>query len=191
MPAAEPTLRGTSSVLFLLSYWVQNVTNRDPFQPDQFESDPAYARHWANLNILTHLIDHKDGNVGNLLISTDPENPRVFAVDNDVAFASATSDRGAPWSRLHVDRLPASTVERLRGLTEQDLRETLGVVAEFVIVDGHLRPSTPGVNRHSRQGVRIGDGHIQLGLTEREIRDVAGRLRALLRRIDRGRIGSF
>jgi hypothetical protein len=191
MPAAEPTLRGTSSVLFLLSYWVQNVTTRDPFRPDRFESDPAYARHWANLNILTHLIDHKDGNVGNLLISTDPENPRVFAVDNDVAFASAASDRGAPWARLQVDRLPGRTVERLRGLTEQDLKDTLGVVAEFVIVDGHLWPSAPGGNLHPRQGVRIGDGHVQLGLTEREIRDVARRLQALLRRIDRGRIELF
>jgi hypothetical protein len=191
MPAAEPTLRGTSSVLFLLAYWLQNVTNRDPFQAERFESDPAYAHHWANLNILTHLIDHKDGNVGNLLISTDPGNPRVFAVDNDVAFASAASDRGAPWRRLHVDRLPARTVERLRGLTEQDLKDTLGVVAEFVIVDGHLRPSAPGGNLNPRQGVRIRDGLVQLGLTEREIRDIDRRLQALLRRIERGRIVLF
>lgn len=33
---ATPTLRNTSSVLFLLSYWLADVTKRDPWDPARF-----------------------------------------------------------------------------------------------------------------------------------------------------------
>lgn len=190
-PASRPTIRGTSSVLFLLSYWVQSVTNRDPFDEARFERDSLYARHWGNVNVFTHLIDHKDANLGNLLVSVEATNPRVFAVDNDVAFRSRESDRGTDWRRLHVDRLPHATVERLRGVTRQDLDAALGVVAEFEIRDGYLHPAEPGENLDPDRGLRKTDDRVQFGLTAREIQDIERRIERLLERVDEGSIETF
>jgi hypothetical protein len=184
----QPTLRGTRSVLFLLSFWLEHVTNRDPFDPARFEADERYALHWGNLNILTHLVDHKDSNLGNLLISVDPANPRVFAVDNDVAFRSRVSDVGTEWQRLHVRRLPQHTIERLRTITMDDLTRTLGVLAEFDVVEGLLLATAPGENLNPGRGVRRTGERVQFGLTTTEISDVQRRLAALLRDVDRGRI---
>lgn len=188
-----PTVRGTQSVLFLLSYWIQNlaVDTVDPFDRDLFDRDQAYARHFANANLLTHLIDHKDGNHGNMLVSMNAENRRVFAVDNDVAFRSRISDRGDRWRRLEVDRLPASTVERLRALTREDLERELGVVAEFEVVDGYLRPVELGPNLGANRGLRIRDGRVQFGLTRAEVGDLERRIERLVRDVDRGRIATF
>jgi hypothetical protein len=191
VPTARPTLRGTNSRLVLVTFWVQNVTNRDPWDPVRFQGDTRYQRHWANLNILTHLIDHKDGNVGNLLISTVPDSPRVFAVDNDVAFASLDSDQGTPWRRLHVTRLPAQTVLRLRGIKRTDLEAHLAVLAEFEIVDGQLQATEPGPNLNPHRGVRRTSHRVQFGLTSREIRDLEARINRLLSQVDRGRIQTF
>jgi hypothetical protein len=189
----HPTIRGTRSVLFLLSYWIQNlsVDTVDPYRPEMFELNPSYHRHFANANLFTHLIDHKDGNHGNLLISRDGLNMRVFAVDNDVAFRSQTSDRGDRWRELLVDQLPAATVERLRGITRERLEAELGVLAEFQIVDEHLVPVEPGPNASRRRGVRTGDGRVQFGLTQGEIGDLERRIRNVLRDVDRGRIRVF
>ena len=186
-----PTIQGTNSFIFILSFWVQDVTNTDPFDPVRFERDEAYVRAWGNVNLLTHLIDHKDSNSGNLLISTDPDHPRIFAVDNDVAWRSQSSSVGDQWRRLLVNRLPADAVERLRQVTTEDLEATLGVVAEFAIVDGHLEPVAPGANLSPNRGVRVTEDRVQFGLTAREIRDTENRIRNLLRDVDRGRIQTF
>jgi hypothetical protein len=189
----HPTIRRTRSVLFLLSYWIHNLTvdTVDPFEPGMFELNPTYHRHFANANLLTHLIDHKDGNHGNLLVSRDGLNMRVFAVDNDVAFRSQISDRGDRWRQLLVDQLPAATVERLRGITRDRLEAELAVLAEFQIVDEYLEPVEPGPNAGPRRGVRVGDGRVQFGLTQGEINDLDRRIRSLLRDVDRGRIRVF
>jgi hypothetical protein len=189
----NPTIRGTRSVLFLLSYWIHNlwVDTVDPFQSSMFELNPTYRRHFANANLLTHLIDHKDGNHGNLLVSRDGLNMRVFAVDNDVAFRSQISDRGDRWRQLLVDQLPAATVERLRGITRDQLDAELAVLAEFQIVGEYLEPVEPGPNAGSRRGVRVGEGRVQFGLTQGEINDLDRRIRSLLRNVDRGRIRVF
>jgi hypothetical protein len=191
--ASQPTIRGTSSVLFLLSYWIQNlaVDTVDPFDPTLFDLDETYAWHFANANILTHLIDHKDGNHGNVLVSMDHENRRVFAVDNDVAFSSRVSDQGDRWRHLQVERLPAATIDRLREVTREDLERKVAVVAEFEIVDGYLHPVEPGENLSPRRGVRVTADRVQFGLTPREIRDVERNIQRLLRDVDRGRIATF
>jgi hypothetical protein len=152
--ARNPTIRGTESMLFLLSYWIENlaVDTVDPFDADLFDWDDSYAYHFANANILTHLIDHRDGNHGNVIVSMDPMNRRVFAVDNDVAFRSQASDLGDRWRQLQVEALPEKTVERLRQITRADLERELGVVAEFQIVDGHLVPAEPGPNLRANRG---------------------------------------
>jgi hypothetical protein len=182
------TIRGTNSVLFMLSYWLQNVTNRDPWDPERFAADPRYARHWGNLNILTHLIDHKDANIGNLLVSRQADDPRVFAVDNDVAFGSEVSDVGDTWRRLQVDRLPQRTLERLREISRQDLDRELGVVAEFEVADGLLIAVQPGANLSPRNAVRRAGNRIQFGLTSAEIGGVMRRIDRLLLQAERGRI---
>jgi hypothetical protein len=186
---APPTLRGSGAVVFLLSYWLSDVTPREPWSPERFADDPRYARHWANLNILTHIIDHKDSNLGNLLISKYEADPRVFAVDNDVAFASRVSDLGSEWRELLVDRLPRATIERLRKLTLADLERELGVVAEFQLVNGRLElVDNAGGNAAPRRGVLSSRGRVQFGLTEREIAATMGRIDALLARVDQGEL---
>ena len=189
----EPTIRGTRSVLFVLSYWLQNraVDTVDPFDEATLGWNPSYAWHWGNANVLTHLIDHKDSNHGNVLVSMDGSNTRVFAVDNDVAFGSRPSDRGNRWSRILVDRLPDTTVERLRTLTREELQDALGVVAQFRIVAGYLDPMEPGENLNPGRGLRVTDEYVQFGLTQNEIRDVHRRIEGLLRRVDRGEITTF
>jgi hypothetical protein len=189
--ASQPTLPRTNSVLYLLSYWVQNVTNRDPFQADRFERDTVYARHWGNANLFTYLINHRDANLGNILVSIEDVNPRVFAVDNDVAFRSRVSDQGDTWRRLHVDRLPHATIERLRAVTRDALDRALGVVAEFAIVDGHLVPAEPGPNLDPARGLRTTAERVQFGLTSAEIGDIEGRIRRILEQVDRGRLRTF
>jgi hypothetical protein len=186
--AAPATLRDTSSVLFLLSYWLADVTNRDPWDRARFDADPRYAHHWGNVNILTHLIEHKDANLGNLLISVNPESPRVFSIDNDVAFNSDASDRGDQWRHLQVDRLPQRTIERLRALTRETLDTELGVLAEFQVANGILVPVEPGKNLGPRTGLRSKGDRVQLGLSSAEIAPIMRRIDRLLTRVDRGEL---
>ena len=191
-PAVGPTFRGTGSVLVVLQYWLFNVTGDDYWDPDRFASDTAYARHFGNFNVLTYLVRHVDENAGNYLISTEGSSPRVFAVDNGMAFSSDESDRGYSWRELKVDRLPRSTVERLRAITHQELARRLGTVAEFRIRgDGTLETVEPGENLRPGRGVRRSGDRIQLGLTGREIDAVWRRLGRLIARADDGDVVLF
>jgi hypothetical protein len=193
--AGGPTIRGTQSVLFLLTYWIQNLASiaEDPNNPALFRLDERSARHFANANIFTHLIDHKDANPGNVVVSMDVANRRVFSVDNDVAFRSAEPDhdKGDRWRRLHVNRLPSATIERLRTITREQLDRELGVVAEFAIVDRTLVPVEPGRNLSPGRGLRVTAQRVQFGLTTREISELERRIRNLLAQVDRGRLQTF
>jgi hypothetical protein len=115
----------------------------------------------------------------------------VFAVDNGVAFRSEPSDRGYEFRDLRVDRLPRATVERLRGVTEEDLHRTLGVLLQFEIRNNELVAVPPTENMNDGRGVRRSDTMIQFGLTRAEIRDVYNRVRNMLERVDSGRITVF
>ena len=187
----EQTFDAAASVLVVLQSFVYSVTEEDVFDLDRFASDPAYARHWANANLLTHLIWHSDSNAGNLLISNIASNPRIFSVDNGVAFGSPDSDRGTRWRYLLVDRFPASTVERLRGVTEAQLHEVLGVLAQFEVVDNELVRVESTENLRPRIGVREDDGVIQIGLTNDEIEGIWDRLEAFLFQVRRNRVSTF
>ncbi len=189
-PYLRSTFDGTSSVVVLLQYWLNSVTGADVYDKDRLESDSVYARHLADMNILTYLIRHSDANPGNFVISTDSANPRVFAVDNGVAFGDF-SDRGDDWRRMRVDRLPRGTVERLRGISEADLHRALGVLAEFEVRGERLFQVPPTENLDPGDGVRREDDVIQMGLTKREIEGVYRRLRNLLEDVDEGKIEIF
>lgn len=187
---AEATFGGTGSTLTVLQYWLLSVTDEDFWDEDRFAADTVYARHMANMNLLTHLINHVDANAGNFLISTTPV-PRVFAVDNGVSFRSVASDQGSRWRRIQVPALPHATVDRLRGISEADLTEAMGVLAQFEKRDGMLVRVEPTENLQDNRGVRVTDTMVQLGLTRREIEDVHNRIVSLLERIDRGDIQVF
>lgn len=191
-PDVEATFRDTRSVVVVLQYWLFNVTNDEIWDRDRFDADTAYARNFANFNILTYLIRHSDENQGNYLMSRNEDNPRVFSVDNGVAFASQHSDRGYRWRRIRVDRLPAATIDRLRRIAPDDLVRRLETVAEFrVEPDGLLTRVYPGPALDPHEGVRREGDRIQFGLTRTEIDGIRDRLERLLNNVDRGRIELF
>src|SRR5215204_2576749 len=127
----EPTFDDVPSVLVALQYWTMEVTSDGAFDKKRAERDSVYARHLGNLNILTYLIRQRDANKGNVLIATDSTNPRLFAVDNGVAFESEPSNRGTDWQFMRVPRISAATAARLRAITEANLVQALAVVAQF------------------------------------------------------------
>jgi hypothetical protein len=188
VPATFPE---SEAVLVVLQLWLQGVTSGGVWDERRLHADTAYARHLANTNILTHLINHGDANTGNFLISTDPDHPRIFAVDNGIAFSARPSRDGHEWRDLRVRRLPHGTVERLRAVRGQDLHALLGVILQLERCNGELVLVEPGPNLAPRRPVRRQGDIIQVGLTTREIDGVERRLRALLRDIDRGRIETF
>ncbi len=188
----DATFSGTESVLVVLQYWLWNVTSDDVWDKDRFEGDTVYARHFANLNLFTFLIRHSDANQGNVLISSISSNPRVFAVDNGVAFSRREeSDRGTKWRRLTVKRLPRKAVDRLRALTREDLDRRLSVVAQFQLVGDQLVPVTPTGPIEASGGMRRRQDVVQLGLTDYEIGQIWGRIQKVLDEVDEGKIALF
>jgi hypothetical protein len=188
-PEARPTFRGSDEVLVVLQYWLQEVkVIADVYDPALFASDPGYARHVGQLNVLTYLIEHGDGNVGNFLLSRAESSPRVFSVDNGVAFAYNESDRSEIWKKLRVDRLPADTVERLRRITREDLHRRLGVLAQWRLEGGSWIAVPPGGNLAPQRGVRQADDVVQLGLRKSEIDRLGRRLTELLGLVDSGQV---
>jgi hypothetical protein len=189
-PQARPTFRGSDEVLVVLQYWLQEVkVVADAYDPALFSADPGYARHVGQLNVLTYLIEHGDANLGNFLVSRAEQSPRVFSVDNGVAFAHNESDRSDVWKYLRVPSLPTGTVARLRTLTQDDLQEKLGVLAQWRLDGGRWIAEPPGENLAPQRGVRQKDGMVQLGLTRSEIAQVDRRRMQLLRQVDEGRVG--
>jgi hypothetical protein len=186
----RPTFRGSEDVLVVLQYWLQKVkVVADAYSAHLFATDAGYARHVGQLNVLTYLIEHGDANRGNFLVSRSESSPRVFSVDNGIAFAFNDSGRGNTWSRLRVPKLPADTVDRLRPVSRDELQRRLGVLVQWRLVDGHWVAEPPGENLGPQRGVRQQDGVVQLGLTEAEIAQVDRRRTELLEAADEGRVG--
>ncbi|MFQ5416136.1 MAG: hypothetical protein ACE5FL_03700 [Myxococcota bacterium] len=190
-----PTFPGTRCVLGLAAYWLQNVTSEGARDLERFERDPAFRASLAKLNLLTHLIDQRDSRTANFLRSTDPDRPRLFSIDNGLAFGGFKNPFTlmgfiADWAEIHVPALPRRSVERLRALTRSDL-DRLAVVAQFERRDGMLVRVAAGAPRFRDRGVRVEGSTIQLGLTRREIDRIHERLRLLLERVDRGGIELF
>ena len=190
--ALRATFPGSDDVLCVVQYWLQDVAvPADVLFPARFESDALYARHIGQLNVFTYLINHRDSNLGNFMISAVPEGARVFSIDHGVAFASEPSDRGELWKSMRVKRLPADTVARLRKLTEADLESRLSVLAQWKLENGHYVAVSTGANLAPRFGVRRDEGVVQMGLSSSEIGAVWSRARKLLRMIDDGDIATY
>ena len=186
---ARPTFRGSDEVLVVLQYWLQEVkVVADAYDPARFSSDPGYARHVGQLNVLTYLIEHGDANLGNFLASRAEVAPRVFSVDNGVAFAHNESDRSDAWRHLRVPGLPADAVARLQALSHDELQDRLGVLAQWRLDGDRWVAEPPGENLAPHRGVRQKDGVVQLGLTKSEITQVDRRRMQLLRQVDERRV---
>jgi hypothetical protein len=181
----------TGSVIVALQYWLAPpLLPHTSLDRSRAASDEAYARHIGNMNVLAYLIRHRDNNPGNFLIS-GTDTPRVFAVDNGVAFRSDASDRGHYWSNLNVTRISAATAERLRAIDLADLERGLSVVAQFELQGEALQQVEPGVALDPSRGTRRRGDTLQFGLSSGEIREVHGRLQRLLQMLDTGRIATF
>jgi hypothetical protein len=187
----EPTFEGGDAVLVALQYWTAGVTPEGVFDQKRADRDSAYARHLGDLNILTYLIRHRDANKGNMLISSDTTNPRLFAVDNGVAFNSPPSNRGADWQFMRVKRVSSGTAARLRSITDSSLTAALAVVAQFERRGDDYVATALGPNLDKDDGVRRKDATLQFGLTAAEIDGVRDRLKELLKEIEKGKIKTF
>ena len=188
---ARATFPGNPHALVALQYWTSDVTPEQVFDTKRADRDSVYARHLGNLNILTYLIRHRDANKGNVLLSVDSTNPRLFAVDNGVAFASPPSDRGTDWQYLRVKRVSAGTAARLRAITDEQLTQSLAVLAQFEQRGEAYVPVALGATLETDRGVRQKGQTLQLGLTSYEIDGVRSRLRSLIKDIERRTIRTF
>lgn len=191
--AAQPNLAGTRCAYGVLSAWLQNVTEpSQAFDPQRFSHDPRYAFHFGNLNLLTYLIDHRDARGSNFLMSTDPENPQVFAVDNGIAFGGVLYNFFTwHFDHLVVNAVPKQSIERLRHVSHAALAG-FAVLGELEVnAAGILRPVTPTANLDPNVMTRLAPDRIQFGLTAAQIDAIAQRLQTLLAKIDAGEIGVF
>jgi len=188
-PDVERTFTGADQALGVVQYWLSDIlVIADVYKPDRFASDPVYARHIGQLNVLTYLIEHRDSNVGNFLIGNNPVGTRVFSIDHGVAFASPDSDRGKLWKDMRVNVLPADVVERLRRVTLQSLTERFGVLAQWKLENRKFVTVAPGANLSVNRGVRRDGDVLQMGLTKKEISEVYKLVTKLLEQVDAGRI---
>jgi hypothetical protein len=190
---ATPTIEGTRCVLGLVAAWLSHVSPPEVlYDPQRFANDPRYAAHFADLNLLTYLIDHRDGRLSNFLVSDDPDDGRVWTVDNGIAFGNLVWNYFVTnWNEIRVPALRRASVERLRRVTPAQL-ERLLVVAELEAdARGVLQPVAPRRPRDVDGGTRVTPGRIQLGLTRDELEGVATRRTELLARVDRGEIPLF
>ena len=191
-PDLKRTFPGADDVLVVVQYWLNDVAvYADVYNAERYASDPVYARYIGQLNVFTYLIEHRDSNAGNFLISRAETAPRVFSIDHGVAFASIDSDRGELWKDMRVTRLPADLVARLRQITPEMLEEKLAVLAQWRAQDGRYVAETPGSNFKKSLGVRRQGDSVQMGLRSAEIGRIEKLLKALLGRIDRGDIKTY
>jgi hypothetical protein len=187
---------GTECALVSYAFWLKDVTLPDPLYDEQrFLTDARYANNLANFNLLTYLVNHHDQRSGNVLVSKNDEDRRVFAIDNGTTFGPFFFNWFYPpsfaWREIRVPAIPRSAVNRLRKLTEEDL-EALGVIMQLEAdQDGILRIEEPEDPIDDDEGVNVRGTTLQLGLTEDEIEDVWERIEDLLEDIDDGKIGIF
>ena len=188
-PKPKPSVPGSSCVLGMVAIWMNDVEKADDLlDKDRLAKDAHFAQHLADFNLLTYLIDHRDGRDGNFLISTDPNDPRVFAVDNGIAF------EGFPWNffvrnwdKIRVPWLRREPIERLRALPPEEIEERLASLVDLELDDkGIFRLRQPTAPIDPKKGVRVAPGRVQLGLTTKEIGRVRERISDLLARVDRG-----
>lgn len=176
--------------LGVLSIWLENVTVPEVlFDRERFEREPLYARHLANFNLVTYLINHDDARTGNFLVSRDEADRRVFSIDNGVAFGGIWYNWFVRnWNHIRVPALPCEGIERLRRVRSHQLRRFAKLVELHRCEDGHLVPNDEGRVELSDPSVKGPGEKLAIGLTHKEIEDLERRIESLLERVDRGEI---
>lgn len=203
---AEPTFDGIPCVLGFLSYWLEDartveaaedegwIASENPNDPELVGESPAYRASLANLNLLSHLIDHGDSHADQFVLTRGVGGPRVYLVDNSIAFSTYRNPaigHDWDWSVLHVRALARSSVERLAALTEPDVLR-LRVIEQYVERDGMLVPAAatePG--RDTDGGLRWAGTALQIGLTDIEAQRVWRRVGGVLERVSDRKLGTF
>ncbi len=188
---AKPTLAGSSCVLGTVAVWMQDVTAPEKFYDEKrFERDPLYARYVADLNVLTYLMGHRDTREGNVLLSTNARDPRLYVVDNGLAFDRLPWNlRVSNWFWIHVPWLRRETIDRLRQVDKASVR-ALAVLAELETDDDgvfHVVKPGPKFDSGRDSVVRRRGNRVQFGLDADEIEDVEERIEELLSNVDSGK----
>jgi len=192
----DPVIPGTNCILGEVAIWLQDVTVPDDlYEEERFLNDLNYAYHLANFNIFAYLINLRDNRKGNVLVSKDDSNRRVFAVDNGVAFGTIWYNWIYPptysWREISVPALPRKSIDRLRKLRREDV-DFLMVVAQLEAdSDGILKVVQSGAPIDPNKGVRREGTKVQFGLTAGEVDAVWGRIESLIKRVDAGEIALF
>ncbi len=192
-PKAESNVPGGRCVYGTLSAWMENVRPDEPMlDADRFSRDLTYACDFGTLNIFLYLIAHRDARSANLLISKDPNDPRIFSIDNGIAFGGTLYNFFAfHFDRIAVQGVPIQMVEKVRQVPGTEFRR-LGVVGELrLAADGILRSVPPSANVDPTKGQRTMPDGMQFGLTAEEIDGMISRRQELLDRVNRGEIATF
>ena len=190
---ATPNIEETRCVFGAMSAWLEDVAQPEhAFDPKRFSTDRLYAFHFANLNLLAYLIAHRDARSNNFLMPKDPSLPRVFSIDNGIAFGGVFYNFFTwHFDEIRTGGLPRRSIDRLRRVSREAL-SGLGVLGELrADPAGVLHAVKAGENFDPEAGTRVAPGRIQFGLTVEEIDAVATRLQELLARIDAGELSLF
>lgn len=189
----QPNVKGATCELGEIGLWLHDVhIPEHVYDPERFASDPAYAGHLADMNLLTYLIKHQDGRAGNFVLDNDPANPRSYSIDNGIAFGALVHNFFVEnWNELRVPALRASAIERLRAAPPESF-EALAVVVEMKRdADGVLQPAARTPSQRPGDGIYLGGGVLQLGLSSEEIEDLMERRKELLEDVSAGKIKTF
>lgn len=193
--SATPSFEGIDCVFGVLSYWLEDTTDSDLIDDaDLFWQSRSFGRSLANVNLVSFLIEHGDSHPKQFVLTGGDAEPRVYLVDNTIAF-SEFRNPSVPekwdWSRLRVPALPRDSVRRLSRLTPERLG-SLRVIQQFEARRGQLVPvrRTRGP-RHANAGLRWFQGSLQIGLTDAEIDRLSKRIEDLTRRVESGQTRTF
>jgi hypothetical protein len=190
--AAPATFRGIDCTLGTLSLWLEDVDVMHGLDEQRFRRDREYRAAIARLNLVTYVVDHRDGKDANFLV-TRGEPVRAFAVDNGVAFSGFRTARGwfvPDWSHLKVHAVPRDALDRLRAMGPAEL-EKLAVLAQLEVRDGRLVRVPAGPPLPGDGGVRRFGDTIQIGLSKEEIAAVSRRIAHLLALAETGQLATF
>jgi hypothetical protein len=204
---APPSFPNVTCVYGILSYWLEGAVevedaedkdlldSEEPYDPERFARNPSYRRSVADLNLITYLIHHGDAHGKQFLVTEQDGEPRVYTVDNSVAFESMKNPmmilRGADWSTIQVPSLPRAHVERLRALTRDEWAR-LAVIEQFRREQGRLVPiPTTGPAGPRDASMRWVGNELQVGLTDVEITGVIERARQLDQQLQQGKFSLF
>jgi len=116
----------------------------------------------------------------------------IFAIDNGISFGPLVFNYFVPnWTHLRVAAVRTETIERLRGLSREDLDFLLVVSQLEVDENGMFHNVEPGPPIDPDGGANARDGVVQFGLKRKEIDAVYARIQKLVAAVDAGEVPGF